>query len=878
MVFQRQRDLIESNLTIFYIFLFANSETANFYIVSDLYGGGDLFDFLEAAGHLPEEDVKIIMNKLLSCVKYLHNNCNMVHRDLKLENILLDSSRNLNELKLIDFGLALRFNPKDTEQTFYELVGSTAYVAPQVIEGSYTAKCDLWSCGVIAYVLLAGFTPFDAWDDGQILQQILIGQIDFEDEVWGPVSDTAKDFVCNLLAYNEEDRPTADQALTHPWLEEFREKKMETEKDKKLIDDSIRDSLMGLRRFRSKGCKLKQAVCAIMASQLIKREEKEIYTEGFRFLNPSLSGSISKDDLRQTFRVKAGLKHVSDEVIDKMFVEVNFSGSGEITYSEYAIAMMFRQNMIGDDKLHVVFDMLDKDGDGKISSSDLEAVLELPASACKKMIKQVDVVGNGKIPFDQFKNAVFSRVNLDGSISMMDTSMLDNSSSRLDGSTSRLDDSIGGKKRFTKDRTQTSIKEEDDADVSGNNSSSALLDEEEKKDKILYFEPENEVEPKNIAPVKIPEPVKAPKPAKPPAPKPDKITSPKVFTNPAPKPAEKVAPPPKPVVDAGATDLAEKRKRLALRWSSVLNGGETATVKTESAIDPKDSSTGERENVVQSRKVKSRVNVRMFSIANKKAPEFDWSTLENKTLKVKSEEEKKNIKPIGFNWFCLAKNEERQGKELKEIEAEKEEERLVAKKAKEEAEAAEKARLEEAERQVKEEEEAAERARLEMEETARKARENAEAAERKRLEKEAARKAREEAEAAEHARLEKEEAERKSREEAEAAERARLEAEEKTRREVEAEQQAAMDASASEGMDSSEMDASKTSRSSAERKARKTVFKPSAKLTTGKMKFPKNVRRANAGEMDGSATQNSTRRGVVKKTSGDGKRRGSAAR
>lgn len=112
-----------------------------------------MIDYLDEAVSLPESDVQVFMNKLLSCIEYLHDSRHMVHRDLKLENILLDTDQNLSDLKVIDFGLARHFTPQDT---FYELVGSTSYVAPQVVEGLYTAKCDIWSWCVSMIYWLEG--------------------------------------------------------------------------------------------------------------------------------------------------------------------------------------------------------------------------------------------------------------------------------------------------------------------------------------------------------------------------------------------------------------------------------------------------------------------------------------------------------------------------------------------------------------------------------------------------------------------------------------------------------------------------------------------------------------------------------------------------
>ncbi|CAB9508321.1 MAP kinase-activated protein kinase 2 (Fragment) [Seminavis robusta] len=380
----------------------------NFHIVTDLYGGGDLIDYLEDAVHLVENQVQIFMNKLLSCIEYLHDSRLMAHRDLKLENILLDTDQNLADLKLIDFGLARHFKP---DETFYELCGSTAYVAPQVIEGEYTAKCDIWSCGVIAFSLLSGYTPFEGYDDGETLQIILGGTFDFNDPVWEPVSKDAKDFICNLLAYEEKDRPTAHQALSHPWLQTHRATQLDESTTD--MDTSLRESLRGLRHFTSKGCKLKQAACAILASQILQKEEKEALTHDFQFLNRSLGGSITRQDLRQAL-ADVDMDD-SDAAVDAIMEQVNFSGSGAISYSEFFIAMMFEREMVDENKLRLVFNLLDNDADGEISVADLQATLHLAKESCAKMLAPLNCNANGTLSFEQFKDTMLSEEDMDGS-------------------------------------------------------------------------------------------------------------------------------------------------------------------------------------------------------------------------------------------------------------------------------------------------------------------------------------------------------------------------------------------------------------------------------------------------------------------------------
>ena len=158
------------------------------------------------------------MMNVLSCVNYCHKK-GIAHRDLKPENILLTGSKKLDDLKIIDFGLACYFKPGDR---LHDTVGSAYYKAPELLAGNYSEKCDIWSCGVICFILLGGYAPFDGSDDQEIEDEIRNGDFDFDDPIWDMVSEDAKDFIEECLTFNEKHRPTAAEALTHPWLENMR--------------------------------------------------------------------------------------------------------------------------------------------------------------------------------------------------------------------------------------------------------------------------------------------------------------------------------------------------------------------------------------------------------------------------------------------------------------------------------------------------------------------------------------------------------------------------------------------------------------------------------------------------------------------------------
>lgn len=187
------------------------------FIITELGRGGDLFHLLTTHPKhgVTEAYAAKTIAQMLSAVGFLHSR-SICHRDLKLENWVLESGKDVwSQLKLIDFGLSTHFTPG---HRLSRVVGSSYYVAPEVLKKSYTEACDLWSLGVIAYMLLSGAPPFYGKNDEAIKASIVQGEYTFPHELFRDVSDEAMAFVSTLLAYNIEYRYTADQALTHPWL------------------------------------------------------------------------------------------------------------------------------------------------------------------------------------------------------------------------------------------------------------------------------------------------------------------------------------------------------------------------------------------------------------------------------------------------------------------------------------------------------------------------------------------------------------------------------------------------------------------------------------------------------------------------------------
>ena len=195
--------------------------TNEIYIVQELCLGGELFDRLDEQPdyHYTEPQCARLVKQMLSAVRYLHSK-GIIHRDLKLENFLFSSQDPDSELKMIDFGLSKHFI---IGQFHNEQVGTPYTVAPEIINGSYDEKSDIWALGVITYLTLSGVTPFGGLDGENLLlvkQNIMRAKLEFEPaDIWENISNDAINFVKRMLQANPENRPTAKQAQKDPWIQ-----------------------------------------------------------------------------------------------------------------------------------------------------------------------------------------------------------------------------------------------------------------------------------------------------------------------------------------------------------------------------------------------------------------------------------------------------------------------------------------------------------------------------------------------------------------------------------------------------------------------------------------------------------------------------------
>ena len=186
------------------------------YMVQEYVSGGELFDRIIDKDHFSEVEAVGVLQQILAAMQYLHS-CGIVHRDIKPENLLYKTKSADSPIMLADFGLA---KVLANGQEMHTMCGTPGYVAPEILGGKagYTSAVDIWSIGVVAYILLCGFPPFYDESTPALVQQILAGKYDFPSPFWDQVSENAKSFVRFLLNTDPASRPTAEQALAHPWI------------------------------------------------------------------------------------------------------------------------------------------------------------------------------------------------------------------------------------------------------------------------------------------------------------------------------------------------------------------------------------------------------------------------------------------------------------------------------------------------------------------------------------------------------------------------------------------------------------------------------------------------------------------------------------
>ncbi|KAK1281621.1 Calcium-dependent protein kinase 32 [Acorus calamus] len=360
------------------------------HLVMELCEGGELFDRIVARGHYTERAAALVTRTIVEVVQACHRH-GVMHRDLKPENFLFANKKETAPLKAIDFGLSVFFKPGER---FTEIVGSPYYMAPEVLKRNYGPEIDIWSAGVILYILLCGVPPFWAETEQGVAQAIIRSVIDFKRDPWPKVSDKAKDLVKRMLDPDPRRRLTAQEVLDHPWLQNIH----------KAPNVPLGENVRARLKQFSVMNKFKKRALRVVAEHLSVEEVAGI-KEMFKMMDVNNNGKLTFEEL------KAGLMKIGQNVPDadvQMLMEAaDVDGNGTLDYGEFVAVSIHLRKMGNDEHLHKAFAYFDQNRSGYIEIEELRDCLSDDLGSdgeevVNAIIHDVDTDKDGKISYDEF--------------------------------------------------------------------------------------------------------------------------------------------------------------------------------------------------------------------------------------------------------------------------------------------------------------------------------------------------------------------------------------------------------------------------------------------------------------------------------------------
>lgn len=366
------------------------------HIVMEYLQGDDLFKIisLKKVNKFNEKDMSQIMRQLLKALVFIHNK-NIVHRDIKPENILFSQKDDYSSLKLIDFGLATLTQRKDRKSC-----GSPYYMSPEIVNGRFCPKTDVWAAGVILYLMLAGQFPFEADQNADIFQNICNKKLDVSILKKNRCSPESIDLVKRLLTKELDDRPTAEEALEHIWFVRY--------------DNSLRhassismDTIETLKDFSGKSMFQKEVLFFI--AKITKEEEIKKLKDMFNQMDAKNTGVLTFEEIQIAFE-KVGLK-IPNEEMNEIWDGLDFHKDGKINYTEFLAGMISTVMSNREEKLMSAFNYFENiNEEGFITYDSLIKAMkafDLPVNQ-KEIKKTFDNLSKDdkKIDYETFKHII----------------------------------------------------------------------------------------------------------------------------------------------------------------------------------------------------------------------------------------------------------------------------------------------------------------------------------------------------------------------------------------------------------------------------------------------------------------------------------------
>ncbi|XP_020580156.1 calcium-dependent protein kinase 20-like [Phalaenopsis equestris] len=360
------------------------------HLVMELCEGGELFDRIVARGHYTERAAAAVTKTIVEVVQMCHKH-GVMHRDLKPENFLFANKKENSALKAIDFGLSIFFRPGER---FTEIVGSPYYMAPEVLKRNYSQEVDVWSAGVILYILLCGVPPFWAETEQGVAQAIIRSVVDFKRDPWPKISESAKDLVKKMLDPDPKRRLTAQEVLGHPWLQNAKTAPNVN------LGETVRARLQQFSLMN----KFKKRALRVVAEHLSVEEVADIKIM-FESMDINRKGRITLEEL------KSGLHKLGHQIPDAdvqiLMNAADVDGDGTLEYGEFVALSIHLKKLGNDEHLHKAFAYFDQNKSGYIEIEELSEALadDLGPNhdeVINAIIRDVDTDKDGKISYEEF--------------------------------------------------------------------------------------------------------------------------------------------------------------------------------------------------------------------------------------------------------------------------------------------------------------------------------------------------------------------------------------------------------------------------------------------------------------------------------------------
>ena len=379
-------------------------EADGYYIITEYCHEGELFHLIKEKGYFSEKIAANIMYQIFNAMNYCHLTNNVIHRDLKPENIMIESKdyeTGFYNIKIIDFGTA-KIREKDKSEN--KVLGSCFYIAPEVLNKNYNEKCDIWSCGVILYILLCGNVPFNGRDEREITQKIKLGKFDLNRSPFEQISDEGKDLIKQCLEMNVNKRISAKEALDHPWFDLWKTKEYFTNVNDYFMKKPINNLIM----YKPIN-KLQKLALAYLVHNFSDLNEIKNINKVFNLFNKSGNGKLTKEETYQGLKdyLHSSSEEKINKKVNKIFKNIDNDNNGFIEYEEFARAALDKRIFLDENVLKFTFDFMDKDGSGEISLFELKEIFGVKddketENLLKEIIHNIDTDGNGEISFKEY--------------------------------------------------------------------------------------------------------------------------------------------------------------------------------------------------------------------------------------------------------------------------------------------------------------------------------------------------------------------------------------------------------------------------------------------------------------------------------------------